>query len=352
MFINPLATPGNTVLQKMESTSPSVLAFSFVLYLITITSKALAFTLAFGFVGLYIVWRCNQLNLDNDISSINDNSSEIHDINGVPVSGHQWRSRQRNHVFFLLSQYANRGVTVHCCTATIIRQLFETNPQGLTQVNENGCTPLHAILSGSTECEADLFKSMAEQCPRNMLTRSRFGCIPLHRACRSLTRYLGDDSSEICKYLIEQNPESVRIPVFRGHLLIHLLLRHRQHRPVKEVIVSLLRAHPESYNMGAYDSVLPSSIPFIQSIKPLLDEERELKENVADLQEMSGVFQDAVDSPLASSTYIVFDSWAKSLAQSLEARMEQISTELQDECNVEEEGDREREFHEFVELFG
>lgn len=154
----------------MESTSPSVLAFSFVLYLITIKSSinenssdalALSFTLAFGFVGFYIVWRRNRLNLDNDISSINDNSSEIYDINGVPVH------ETARHVFCLLSQYANRGVTVRCCTATIIRQLFETNPQGLTQVNENGRTPLHFILMWSAECEADLFKWMAERCPRN-----------------------------------------------------------------------------------------------------------------------------------------------------------------------------------------
>ena len=87
--------------------------------------------------------------------------------------------------------------------------------------------------------------------------------------------------------------------------------------------------------------------PFVQRIKPLLDDgERELGESVADLQQVSEVFQDAVDgtdnpSPLASSTYIVFDSWTKSLAQHLEARMEQISTELQNECNADEEDDHE-----------
>ena len=77
-----------------------------------------------------------------------------------------------------------------------------------------------------------------------------------------------------------------------------------------------------------------------------MERERELGESVADLQQVSEVFQDAVDgtdnpSPLASSTYIVFDSWTKSLAQHLEARMEQISTELQNECNADEEDDHE-----------
>ena len=225
-------------------------------------------------------------------------------------------------------------------------------PQGLAQVNDSGLTPLHFILLGSAECEPDLFNWMAERCPSNMLTRSRFGCIPLHRACQSLTRHLGDDSSEICKYLIEQCTESVRIPELREVLPIHLLLHHCEHPLVKEVVVCLLREYPESYDIPVRTPtgdvvVVPSSIPFVQRIKPLLDEERELKENVGYLQQMSGVFQDAVDgtdnpSPLASSTYIVFDSWTKSFTQYFEARMERISTELQDECNVEEEDDRER----------
>ena len=85
----------------------------------------------------------------------------------------------------------------------------------------------------------------------------------------------------------------------------------------------------------------PSSVPFIQRIKPLLDEERELKENVAYLQEVSGVFQDAVNgtdnpSPLASSTCDAFDNWATvSFVKRLEARMGQILAELQEECNTD-----------------
>ena len=81
--------------------------------------------------------------------------------------------------------------------------------------------------------------------------------------------------------------------------------------------------------------------PFVRRIKTLLDEERELKENVAYLQEVSGLFQDAVngtDNPsiLIGSTCNTFVNWATvSSVQHLEARMEQISSQLQDECNAD-----------------
>ena len=130
-----------------------------------------------------------------------------------------------------------------------------------------------------------------------------------------------------------------------------MLLRHCQHRIVKEVVVLLLREYPESYDMATVQSIpptpAPSSNPFVQRIKPLLDEEGELKENVAYLQQVSGVFHDAVEgtdnsSPLASSTYDAFSNWSSvSFAQRLEAGMQQIETQLQDECNADEEEDGE-----------
>ena len=63
--------------------------------------------------------------------------------------------------------------------------------------------------------------------------------------------------------------------------------------------------------------------PFVQRIKPLLDdEERELKESVAYFQQVSGVFQDAVDgtdnpSPLASSLTLSLTAGQSPLASSL-----------------------------------
>ena len=244
-------------------------------------------------------------------------------------------------VFHLLHQYANRGEE-NGCTAAIIQRFFEAYPQGLTQVDYFGYTPLHAILMGSIECNADLFKWMVEQCPSNMLKTDRDRDTPLHRACRSLTRHLGDDSSEICKYLIEKCPQSVQMLDNKEWFPIHYLLEHCQHRPVKGVVVCLLRAYPESYNFATYYEtgyVHPSSNPFVNHIKPLLDEERELKENVAYLREVSESFHDAVNGtgnphPLASSTCDFFCNWATvTFVQRLEAKMEQVLTELQNECN-------------------
>ena len=243
-------------------------------------------------------------------------------------------------VFNLLHEYIYRKETG--CTAAIIRQFFEAYPQGLTQVNEYGHTPLH--LFGPAEYDAALFTWMAEQCPSKMLQTNREGETPLHVACISLTHHRGSNSSEICKYLIEQCPESVRIPGSEENhsmLPIHILLRHCQHRLVKEVVVSLLRAYPESYDMTASGGRVPRSKPFVQRIKPLLDEERELKENVAYLHEVSGAFQDAVNgtenpSPLASSTCHSFCNWATVTSiQRLDSRLVQNSTELQDECNAD-----------------
>ena len=104
----------------------------------------------------------------------------------------------------------------------------------------------------------------------------------------------------------------------------------------------LLREYPESYDVAAPNDtgdLVPSSIPFIQRIKSLLDEERELKETIDYLREVSTVFQDAVEgtdnpSSLASSTCDSFCNWATVTSiQRLEAKMEQVLTELQNECN-------------------
>ena len=74
-------------------------------------------------------------------------------------------------------------------------------------------------------------------------------------------------------------PESTSIPVGSETLPIHHLLSHCQHRQVKEVIVSLLREYPESYNMATSRNPIPapSSVPFIQRIKPLLEKRGNLK---------------------------------------------------------------------------
>ena len=302
-------------------------------------------------------------------STVRAGRNIIHDIAGHPThcvlfpwiaDNYKWvldheRCLEFPPVFDLILQYVYRESVPTRCTDAVIQQLFEAYPQGLTQVDDRGITPLHLILMGSAGCEADLFMWMAKQCSSNMLKRDDVGWTPLHIACFSLAYYLeddthhvGDDSrSEICKYIIAKCPKSVRILDNKERLPVHHLVRNCQHPLVKEVVVCLLREYPESYDMDTARGVVeaPSSTPFIQRIKPLLDEERELKENIAYLPEVSGVFQDAVkvkDNPslLASSTCDAFSNWATiTFVQRLEARLEQVLTDLQDECNVEEERD-------------
>ena len=240
-------------------------------------------------------------------------------------------------VFYLLELYVSSN-----CNAGTIRQFFEAYPRGITQKNHRGCNPLHIIPTRGRGCNRDLFQWVAQQCPSNMSDADRDGETPLHYACWMLA---GNHfhSSEICRYLIEYCPESVRASDDQRRLPIRILLDRCQHQFVKEVVVCLLREYPGSYDLGASlpGDVTPSSIPFIQRIKPLLDEESELKENLAYLQEVSGVFQDAVDgtenpSPLSSSTCNAFGNWATvSFVQRLEAKMALIITELQDECNAD-----------------
>ena len=259
------------------------------------------------------------------------------------ATNHQWVLNDEGilinpPVYCLIDQYASRGATG--CSAAIIQQFFEAYPRGLTRTNEYGFTPLHAILSGSTGCEPALFKWLTEQCPNNMSETDNNERTPLHCACYLLTHHLAYDSSEICKYLIAECPQSVRELERWGRLPIHYLLEHCQHRTVKGVVVCLLQSYPESYDMAPEFTAVTSSIPFVQHIKPLLDEESEIKENAAYFQQVSETFFDAVDGTknprqLASSTCHAFGNWAKSFTRDLEAKLEQIVNQLQDQCNEE-----------------
>ena len=75
---------------------------------------------------------------------------------------------------------------------------------------------------------------------------------------------------------------------FMQHLVISNNGRKRDSsiRVVKEVVACLLREYPESFNKGHFLHGAPNSIPFVRRIKTLLDEEKELKENVAYLQKL------------------------------------------------------------------
>jgi len=244
----------------------------------------------------------------------------------------------------LLEMYKRRGNT--SCTATIVKDFFEAYPRALNQI-DYGFNMLHKLgyYQNGKECEADLFKLMAERCPSSALrqTDSR-GYTPLHHACDSLVRHKGRDSVKICKYLIQTCPESVRVEAsFTTRygssafpLPFHILRDKCGHRSVREVVVCLLREYPESYDERAARLLPPGYTPFSHRVKSYLNEEKELKENIASLEDSSSSFTEAVtctNDKLIRSASTVFDSWTTSFINSTEDKVKLISTQLQDLCN-------------------
>ena len=249
---------------------------------------------------------------------------------------------ERPPVFGLLEMYAQRQRTR--CTSTTLKQFFEAYPQALTQMHPIFGSVLISVLKLG-ECEADLFKWIAERCPSsNLLETDTFGNNPMHHACLLLSRTKTRNSNEICKYLIQKCPGSVRMADRFDRLAISYLQCVCAYRVVREVLVCLLRVYPESTDIQQpHDRQLPrftghssSSIPFIQSIKPYLDEEKELKETAASLKESIPSLTEAVsctEDELMRSAFTVFDSWATSFINSTEEKLQLISTQLQDMCN-------------------
>lgn len=96
---------------------------------------------------------------------------------------------------------------------------------------------------------------------------------------------------------------------------------------MKEVVVCLLRVYPESASIR---------FPFIRSIKPLLNEEKELKQTAVSLTYATSSLTKAVSCTkdgLMRSASTVFDSWATSFINTTEGRIDSVSMKLQEKCN-------------------
>jgi len=256
------------------------------------------------------------------------------------VTNYTWaldHDRYHQVVFGLIGMYANRSRT--SCTATTLKQFFEAYPQAFTQQQPDDSNILLNLLKNTNECEADLFKWIAERCQSSTLSETDSnGNALLHLACRLLVIHKGRNSSEICKYLIQKRPGSAQMTNRFYNLPIHYLQDSCEYRLVREVLVCLLREYPEAYDVPVtpYDRRLPSSIPFIQSIKPYLDEEKELKETVKSLTGSISSLTEAVfctNDELMTSGFAVFDSWATSFINTTDDKLQLISTKLQDLCN-------------------
>ena len=233
----------------------------------------------------------------------------------------------------LLQSSTERGI------AEIIRQFIDIYPRSLTQKNSDGLIPLHLIII-NPGCAVALVKRMVELCPSSMMIKTHNGLAPLHVVCGYVARDPGDNIfKEMCKYLISEYPESVRCNGSDGELPIHLLVTSCQHQAVREVIVCLLRAYPESYDIqvrGVRGSA-PSSFPFIQHANSLLVEERALQDNIAQLKSIMGAFDNAVKctkEDLIKSTCTVFHSWVVLSIQRIKSKIELNLSRIQQACDT------------------
>ena len=262
-------------------------------------------------------------------------------------------------VFDLIQMYGERRRTN--CTATTLRQFLEAYPHALTQrANDqyyNGHI-IHKMLRlfadyHMCECEASLLTWVVERCPSSLLLETdSTGHTPLHMACFNLVRAcsiqrikpLGsfefnfrESSSEICKYLIAKCTGAARtVSIRSGKLPIHLLQQECDHRVIREVVVCLLLEYPESVDIQFGIRAPPRSIPFIQSIKPHLDEEKELKQTVASLSNSTSSLTEAVsctNDKLVRTSCTVFNLWCISFINTTEDKLRVISTQLKDMCN-------------------
>lgn len=244
---------------------------------------------------------------------------------------------ERPPAFFLIANYASR-VEGSKCTAATIQHFFSAFPRGLRQEDNYG-TPLHRILRGTEECQFGIFKWIADAFPGSMMKVDKCGWTPLHIACMCLKKH---HSTDICRYLVNTCPESVRL-VTNGSthlefptLPIHFVAGRCHHRSVQEVALLLLRKYPRSADMAASTHPKPRSNPFIRRVMPYLDEERELLQNISHLQEIPGAFHEATalaKDSLVRSACVAFDSWSTSFLQVLEAQMEYITRQIQDVCD-------------------
>ena len=232
----------------------------------------------------------------------------------------------------LLQSSTVRGI------AEVICQFIDIYPRSLTQKNSDGLIPLHLIII-NPGCAVALVKRMVELCPSSMMIKTHNGLAPLHVVCGNVARSMGDNK-EICKYLISKFPKSVRCTIDGEEALpIHLLVTSCQHQAVREVIVCLLRAYPESYDIqvrGVRGSA-PSSFPFIQHAYSLLVEESALQDNIAQLKLIMGAFDNAVKctrEDLIKSTCTVFHSWVVSSIQRIESKIELNLSLIQQACDT------------------
>lgn len=232
------------------------------------------------------------------------------------------------------------------CEASIMKSFFETYPEGLWQEDPDGM-PLHKLLSGRRECDADFFEWVAEKRPASLLHRIRGRFTSLHLACLALLTHSTDNSSEICGYLIRKCPVLVRMANKDGYLPIHYMMRACNRRTVQEIVLQLLQEFPFSYDMPTpIHQSEPRRVPFIQKVKPFVGQQSALVSSIRDLRMASQTMADSSASSMTclfSSVCEVFQSWATSRLSMMEDKLAVVTAQIRRICEEFEHADGEDE---------
>jgi hypothetical protein len=259
--------------------------------------------------------------------------------------------RQRPPHFELVRNHAN-GV----CSASVVRSFYEWYPQGLQQINEDGAdeTPLHLLLSGWEDCDAELFEWMAKQYPEAISICDNFGMTALHKACGALSSSVEEgvaapsrcteNTARICSLLVSEYPQAIRIKGKGGRgIPIHYLARRCNRPLVQDLVILMLRHYPHAIDIEAAP-YLPklATVPFIQQIRPLVQQEMAIQEERAWLSKARTNFCVYTDS-VATASFVkaseVFSSWATdrlavkfpTIEEEIQQRIVSVKAELEGE---------------------
>ncbi|GAX22011.1 hypothetical protein FisN_6Hh258 [Fistulifera solaris] len=277
------------------------------------------------------------------------------------VFQHELCQELRPHVE-LLNAYGNNR-----CDLQTVRKFYELYPQGLREIDRSDPMvpkyPLHAIVRGWEEPDADLFIWMAEQYTEAVYHESIPGRTVLHDVCFAMGQKENEfenvnikstpNMAKICRYLISQHPRLIRKQVHgEGSLPIHHLANACNRPLVQEMVILLLKAYPACIAVQAYrwDPFLPQ-VPFIQQVLPHILNESIIDREILRLKQMSrnmrkaaafsqtrlnssnGSSTAASNSSLFASVAVVFCSWANlRVSDILPARKQRLQDRMAEIC--------------------
>ena len=226
------------------------------------------------------------------------------------------------------------------CSKDLMLSFFQTYPKALTQVDEKKSVPLQQMLCGDLNVDKDrfdLFMWMAKKNPDALLNRDDFNWTVLHYACGLI--YVTEAKAnvevfQITKYLLEQNPEHVIVRDNHGGLPIHMLVGKYSRKNILEVdlLGSLLQICPDSYDSRGYANyTLPSSVPFLQKLKPILDKSDVLLDERSRMEKLSTAFHAGIGE--GSQPLSIYGSWIEQRINETKEKLNETDAEMEQVYN-------------------